>query len=56
MKKKLVKFYALARYSFQTLTKPLGTVFELDYTNENRRQVNRFVYLADTLKQIAKIM
>lgn len=50
------KLYLLAKYSFQTLAKPIGTVFELDYTNENRRQVNRFVYLADTLKQISKII
>ena len=46
MKKKIRKMYLLAKYSFQTLAKPLGTVFELDYTNENRRRVNRFAYLA----------
>ena len=56
MKKKIRKFYLLARYSIQTLTKPLDTVFELDYTNENRRQVNRIVYLANTLKWMSKAM
>lgn len=50
MKKNIRKFYLLARYSIQTLVKPLDTFFELDYTNENRRRVNRFVYLANTLK------
>lgn len=55
MKKNIRKFYLLVRYSIQTLAKPLDTVFELDYTNENRRQVNRFVYLVNTLKWLSKV-
>ena len=50
MKRKIFKKYLLMKYAYETLTKPIGTVFELDYTNENRRRVNRFEYLAHTIK------
>lgn len=38
------------KYAYKTLTMPIGTVFELDYTNANRRRVNRFEYLSYTIK------
>lgn len=43
-------FFLKAQYVWKMLTKPMGTVFELDWGKPTQRRVTRFEYIVATLK------
>ena len=43
------------KYIMKTISKPIGTVFEIEYGTPNQRKVNRFQYIRYTLKGLKAI-